>query len=238
MMSEGFSMGQLERYGLYVLCIVISLILGIAIWGGDPAISEAGSRGDLLGNGRADERQLDEPFRTAPKILAADAEPVQLPAFLAPVADDRAQRGPELAPVQPDPVPSERPGPVALRTHKVVEDDTLEKLAAQYLGRKSRWPEIKALNPSVDEKNLRLGTELKIPAPEQALAKSPASGRNLMPDEYLVVDRDSPARISRKLFGTEAHAQRIMDLNGIDDPLKLKPGAVLKVPMLEAAARK
>ena len=26
-------MGQLERYGLYVLCLVIFLILGIAIWG-------------------------------------------------------------------------------------------------------------------------------------------------------------------------------------------------------------
>ena len=29
-------MGQLERYGLYVLCLVIFLILGVAIWGGDP----------------------------------------------------------------------------------------------------------------------------------------------------------------------------------------------------------
>ena len=30
-------MGQLEKYGLYVLCLVIFLILGVAIWGGDPA---------------------------------------------------------------------------------------------------------------------------------------------------------------------------------------------------------
>ena len=29
-------MGQLEKYGLYVLCLVICLILGVAIWGGDP----------------------------------------------------------------------------------------------------------------------------------------------------------------------------------------------------------
>ena len=29
-------MGQLERYGLYVLCLVIFLILGVAIWGSDP----------------------------------------------------------------------------------------------------------------------------------------------------------------------------------------------------------
>ena len=26
-------MGQLEKYGLYVLCLVIFLILGVAIWG-------------------------------------------------------------------------------------------------------------------------------------------------------------------------------------------------------------
>ena len=31
-------MGQLERYGLYVLCIVIFLILGVALWGGDPVL--------------------------------------------------------------------------------------------------------------------------------------------------------------------------------------------------------
>src|SRR5262245_54283598 len=27
-------MGQLEKYGLYVLCLVIFLILGVTIWGG------------------------------------------------------------------------------------------------------------------------------------------------------------------------------------------------------------
>ena len=30
-------MGQLEKYGLYVLCLVIFLILGVAMWGDPPS---------------------------------------------------------------------------------------------------------------------------------------------------------------------------------------------------------
>lgn len=37
-------MGQLEKYGLYVLCLVIFLILGVAIWGGDPTTPPAGAK--------------------------------------------------------------------------------------------------------------------------------------------------------------------------------------------------
>ena len=33
-------MGQLERYGIYVLSLIIFLILGIAIWGDDPGAGE------------------------------------------------------------------------------------------------------------------------------------------------------------------------------------------------------
>ena len=42
-------MGQLEKYGLYVLCLVIFLILGVAIWGGDAAPVHAGNS-PLAGN--------------------------------------------------------------------------------------------------------------------------------------------------------------------------------------------
>lgn len=218
-------MGQLERYGLYVLCIVISLILGIAIWGGDPAVPETG----LRDGASLDGRQAEEPFRTAPKILTAEPparDPDSLPPFLRPIEEPAGggAHAPQPA-VEPGPVPA-----VALRTHKVVENDTLEKLAEQYLGKKTRWPEIKELNPTVNEKNLRLGTELRIPARTAVEAGARASQAPLAADEYLVVDGDSPARISKKLFGTELHAQQIMDLNRITDPTRIKAGAVLKVP--------
>ena len=32
-------MGQLEKYGLYVLCLVIFLILGVTLWGGGDAVT-------------------------------------------------------------------------------------------------------------------------------------------------------------------------------------------------------
>ena len=40
-------MGQLEKYGLYVLCLVIFLILGVTIWG-DPAGQPPGQRNESV----------------------------------------------------------------------------------------------------------------------------------------------------------------------------------------------
>jgi nucleoid-associated protein YgaU len=40
-------MGQLERYGLYVLCVVIFLILGVALWGDDPALAHTSQTGTV-----------------------------------------------------------------------------------------------------------------------------------------------------------------------------------------------
>jgi LysM repeat protein len=215
-------MGQLERYGLYVLCIVISLILGIAIWGGDPPVSNAASR-DV-----EPRRELTDPFEIGPKLHAPDrsAAEIGLPQTFRTVSLE-----PDEAPA-PEPAP--RVTPVALRTHKVAAGDKLEELAKRYLGSAARWPEIKRLNPGIDERNLRLGTELKIPEPGTP-AKEPAAERTLAADEYRVVDGDNPARISMKLWQTEKHAQRLMEHNGITDARRLRVGSVLKVPKIDAA---
>lgn len=53
----------------------------------------------------------------------------------------------------------------APRIHVVTAGETLSKIAVQYYGNASRWPEILAANKDVlkSEKNLLVGTKLKIP---------------------------------------------------------------------------
>ena len=70
--------------------------------------------------------------------------PVSVPTTLAPVA----------APAAPAP-----------RVHVVAAGDTLSKIAVQYYGSASRWPDILAANKDVlkNEKSLLVGTKLKIP---------------------------------------------------------------------------
>ena len=72
--------------------------------------------------------------------------PVSVPTTLAPVA----------VPVAPAAAP---------RVHVVAAGDTLSKIAVQYYGSASRWPDILAANKEVlkSEKSLLVGTKLKIP---------------------------------------------------------------------------
>lgn len=66
-----------------------------------------------------------------------------------------------LAPAVAPPAPA----PAAPRIHVVTAGETLSKIAVQYYGSASRWPEILAANRDVlkSEKSLLVGTKLKIP---------------------------------------------------------------------------
>ena len=74
-------MGQLEKYGLYVLCLVIFLILGVAVWGGDPVSAQhygqpahrggahdldaSAGTSNVLGNTVGNRNTDNQPMRTA-----------------------------------------------------------------------------------------------------------------------------------------------------------------------------
>ena len=57
------------------------------------------------------------------------------------------------------------PAPAGPRIHVVTAGETLGKIARQYYGDASRWPEILAANKDVlkNEKSVYVGTKLKIP---------------------------------------------------------------------------
>jgi LysM repeat protein len=67
---------------------------------------------------------------------------------------------PAPKPVSSKPAPSKPSG----RTVTVRRGDTLSAIAARYLGRASRWPEIARLNGVRDPRMLRVGQVLRLPA--------------------------------------------------------------------------
>ncbi|MHC4514636.1 MAG: LysM peptidoglycan-binding domain-containing protein [Planctomycetota bacterium] len=232
-------MGQLERYGLYVLCLVIFLILGIAIWGDSPqpmvppdtgneSLEVTGKVGSGDNISDAQRKELEEEANVNRVIEFIKPRPQQeeapysndLPLTKVRDADQQTQR-------TPLPTPTPPPAP-KLRTHVVKEFETLEEISLRYLGTRHRWRRILDLNPNVRERALRPGTKLKIPPRETAKGAALA-----VPGTVIVRRGDSLGLISQRLFGTARYANDIMRLNNIEDPRKLMPGTVLKIPKVD-----
>ncbi|MBX3462373.1 MAG: LysM peptidoglycan-binding domain-containing protein [Planctomycetes bacterium] len=176
-------MGQLEKYGLYVLCLVIFLILGVTIWGGGdaPPVRRTTATSGLNaiappGTGAA--------ARPAPGggtlDLKALLQPGPQPSTVAKPVDAPAVRGePSSAPTQGGKVPpvggnagadaTAEPPPATRPTYRVKQGDTFDSIAREQLGNAARRTEIARLNPGVRPERLAIGTVLVLPS-----AASPA----------------------------------------------------------------
>lgn len=130
-----------------------------------------------------------------------------------------------------------RPEPAAAwRTHTVVENDNLYRLASRYLGDGERWPELQRLNRDVlgEGTDLRVGQVIKIDAeksggaaPTKRVARpAPAA----VAREYVVLKGDRLGEISLKLLGTTRRMKEIVELNGLKDPDDIRVGQTLKIP--------
>ena len=65
-------------------------------------------------------------------------------------------------PIQPTPIPP-TPTPSGPISYTIEKGDTLERLAVEFLGEASRWPEIAAANPDLDPDKIHVGQEILIP---------------------------------------------------------------------------
>lgn len=253
-------MGQLEKYGLYVLCLVIFLILGVTIWGGGDA--SPGNRSPAVpilapgGSGQATPpaAQASALNRTLEELLSSGAPAAQggpgkstgsnAGGKQGGTAEASAQRGggtaPQAAPAgsgpndSPAKPPSSEPGRVA---YKVQEKDTLESVARTKLGNAALWPEIQKLNPGLEPTKMRAGKEIWLPtaAALGSLDKAKAAALPIAPVDagnrtYTVKKGDNYERIAINELGSKKRTQELIDLNPGIDPTKLRPGHRLALP--------
>jgi LysM repeat protein len=193
-------MGQLEKYGLYVLCLVIFLILGVAIWGGDPAPA-AGAQMPLAGNPPASRGQPGpgsnvagnlvrrEPRLPTPstedaigKLLQRTDLPVPTAAaVLDPGKAAAPPAGPGGAASAAEP-PKAAPAPEATRTKYTIQrGDTLGDIAQKQLGSVAHVEDIKRLNPGLDPLLLLPGKDITLPSKAELAARKAteaSSGRD------------------------------------------------------------
>jgi nucleoid-associated protein YgaU len=210
-------MGQLERYGLYVLCLVIFLILGVAIWGGDPA-SAGGSPGTQILN-RDNEGKAPEakPDWLAP---AKDETPFNLKDIGVREVGAKVEEKPEAK--------DEEPAEPETRIYKVKSGDSLWTIASKELGSGAKKDEILKHNPGISERTvLALGMELRLPSvPVKATPPAPKTELRT----HVVRRDDTLSSISKQHFGDEKHVAAIRELNKITDDYKLVPGSKLLLP--------
>ena len=248
-------MGQLERYGLYVLVLVIFLILGVAIWGSEAppvqAMASSSSIESSSTNGAerivsalhvADEpptpkRDVSVDFRG---LFGAEPEPE-------PEAERRVATQPGLsdlehlvasAPVEVDGTPETAPTKAnkelpSLRKYVVQEGDILGEIAKRFLGKSTAWRAILKQNPTINPNRLKVGTTIRIPHTDAVLAQHGRPTRSDPKDRYIVQDGDNPSTISKRVYGTQKYASLLMKANGISDPRRLRAGKVLTVPKIE-----
>jgi nucleoid-associated protein YgaU len=222
-------MGQLERYGLYVLCLVIFLILGVAIWGDGADASSGTSTAGVIQKTdkrlKTEEEKLDE-FNEFLRKQKNDEIKNQDDArgLFEPVNDDDAK---EKKKEDTPPVP---PTPIALRTHTVKKNDNLEAISLRYLGKKNLWRKILAINPDASERRLKLGMVLKIPhRGSSAKPIRTAPGGRF----YTVRKGDNAWKIAKRHYGESKameYAERILELNAIEHAGALIPGTKISLP--------
>lgn len=237
-------MGQLERYGLYVLCVVIFLILGVALWGGDPnpalaappaVVADAGRDAKpqpekppvaLEAKPQAKSPMDDEAVARLRRAFGRDASaPKEAPAaddgdlLLEPLASE--EQGARQAPPAPQPAPERR-------EYVIKKDDRLEDIALAFLGDKNAWRDIVKANPGLRPTKMQVGERIVIPArgaPERSAPQPAASA-----DEYVIKKGDVLESIALAKLGKRSLWRAIADANPGLEPKDLQPGKVIKIP--------
>ncbi|MFG0243512.1 MAG: LysM peptidoglycan-binding domain-containing protein [Phycisphaerales bacterium JB054] len=165
---------------------------------------------------------------------------------------------PEAAiPVEPEPLPEERPvvvaedpAPTPPVQEPVIEDsaprfqdysvragDTFERISRRFWGTVRHADAIAAANPFVSPTSLQVGQVLRIPATPDNVQGRPEEGQATdlpTPEfmEYIVVKGDNLSALAQRFYGSLRYADVIFNANrdtmtSIDD---LQIGQVLRIP--------
>ena len=241
-------MGQLEKYGLYVLCLVIFLILGVTIWGGGDL--QAGQRrgpgtspSNLMVNadksttagrddGAAVTPDLQKLLRPVERSPEPKKEPIPVDANTLVKIGGEANKGTNASPTAEKPPPA----PEVRQTYKVVSGDTLDRIARQKLGSAALRTEIERLNPGVQPSRLQIGQELVLPT----TAELAAAGSKVAPAptpiaaedaaSYTIAKGDTLEGIARRKLGSPHRTAELRSLNPEVDPTRLRIGQKIRLP--------
>ena len=251
-------MGQLEKYGLYVMCLVIFLILGVTLWG-EPANAQrasgaSGGRGTAInasvaGGASGAETASFSPGRSQLDDLLVRAE-------LPPPAPERGRlssllesppkpkAAPKVAPkaapkaapkVEPKVAP--KPKPVALRTrYKVKRGDSLGLIAQRECGTVKMKGKILELNPSIkNEHDIQVGQELVLPGGDQARGVGRKSANKAVASgayrTHKVRKGDNMEDIAAQKLGSRKRVGEIKKMNANVNPERMRIGTMLKIPL-------
>jgi LysM repeat protein len=235
-------MGQLEKYGLYVLCLVIFLILGVALWG-DPAA--------------AADRQSPLPMREAKVTIDQKAPAYDLNEFQALVGnaprtepkpvDDSRREEPKPTPViesgdAPAPKVEDKPTPIpenARESYVVVKGDTLSSIASKKAGSVRFVKLLEEINPGLSAARLQIGQKIQLPMASEIAnaggkpsvgkkAEEPSGSGALRTHE--IASGDTFEDLAARLLGDAKRQNEIKKLNPTLDPTKLRIGQKILLP--------
>lgn len=239
-------MGQLEKYGLYVLCLVIFLILGVTIWGDpdSPSLPEKsevvsmrlGASGRPVGPAGS-QLTLGNLIPDSNRSRSEPRSSGIVQSLLQPVKSSRAKPKPkpklkpksvgEKPPVGKPPVV--KPEPVATtRNYTVKKGDILGRIAQKQLGSVRYVSDIRKLNRGLSD-NLKIGQVLVLPAIGKSKADTAAASADFR--TYTISPGDSFARISWIEFKSRTRAGELQALNPNVNPTHMIPGNRIKLPL-------
>ena len=245
-------MSDVEKYGLVAVVFVGGLLLVIATQGGFGGGAESLAP-EVIDSAAPMRTAAPRPGENTVRVVSVlpdtpfrwDEPPVPYPGrrsvdggtpaaageAAAKPAGDAAKAKPESAAARP------KSG-----THVVAKGETLEDIALEHLGSKTRWKELVALNPGLDPRKMQIGQVLQVaaaappvplalasrtdpapaptlpvaakPKPEPAAAKSaPASAAPAKGRKHTVAKGDTLGAIARKYLGSSARADEIYKAN-------------------------
>jgi len=254
-------MGQLEKYGLFVMCLVIFLILGVTLWGEPANATKAAGReqaamhaGGSVPQDASFQRALSRPS-DLDELLGPPAQ--QPPRYQRGEPSSR-QAGPQQAEgpsISLDDVPKEKAEPVAKpgakaepvirsaaalstvrRKYTVKKGDVLSKIAQKQCGSFRMQQKIIDLNPELDSPDdIRIGQKLVLPSPAELDVASRQSANEAVASKayrtYRIRKGDTYAAIASRMLGSSSRQSELIQMNADKPPRLLQPGDRIRLPL-------